>query len=382
MESGLTKLNRDIIRGKSNGKVLFQPRINAWLDDRVFSNIPLPGKYEGCDRLGLYEKLGCSDRLYNYFNACLEVQYDESVKFEWHPLTDGKTDRDYRRVIRTPVGDLTEIMRGNTSNYGMMPEKWLVSDLSDFRALCYLEEASHYSFNMGLYSELEEKAGHLGLPTVFIPRTTIQKLLVELSGVENTFYMLADDPDTLEEYFKVLCKSQESMLRAMAGSPIEWINYGDNLHCRILPDYMFEKYILPEYEKRGEILHGAGKFLFSHWDGECKTYLKFAKSCYLDGIEAVTPVPQGDVTLEEVKEAFGDEILLIDGLPAVLFAEPFTDEQLMREAQRTIDMFAGRLILGISDEMPSNGLLERVELVTRLTEAHNNAITEAHGHDK
>ena len=374
MESILTALNRDIIQKKAGKKVLFQPRINAWLDDKAFSGIELPGKYAGCDRQGLYEKLGCSDRLYNYFNFCLETHFDESVKIEWIPITDGKTERDYMRIVHTPVGDLTEIMYGNDSNYGMMPYKWLVSDIKDFKALCYLEEATTYSFNMETYNKYNKQIGHLGLPVIFIPRTNIQKLLIELSGVEDTYYILADYPDEVEHYFDVLSKSQEGMLKAVANSPIEWINYGDNLHCSILPGYMFERYILPEYEKRGEVLHQAGKFLFSHWDGDCKDYLKYAKTCFLDGIEAVTPIPQGDVTIEEVKEAFGDEIVLIDGLPAVSFTDIVTDEKLAYEVEKTIDLFAGQIILGISDEMPSNGSIEKVEMVTKMVVKHNESI--------
>jgi hypothetical protein len=37
-----------------------------------------------------------------------------------------------------------------------------------------------------------------------------------------------------------------------------------------------------------------------------------------DGIEALTPSPQGDATLEEIKEHIGDKILL-DGIPAIYF---------------------------------------------------------------
>ncbi len=39
----------------------------------------------------------------------------------------------------------------------------------------------------------------------------------------------------------------------------------------------------------------------------------------LDGIEAITPQPQGDVTLEEIKEALSDDMFLLDGIPAILF---------------------------------------------------------------
>ncbi len=55
-----------------------------------------------------------------------------------------------------------------------------------------------------------------------------------------------------------------------------------------------------------------------------KHYYPLQKTCGLDGIEAITPKPQGDVTLEEVKEALGDDIYLVDGIAAVLFDEIFS----------------------------------------------------------
>ncbi len=361
--SELYRLNMDIIKRRSNGKVLWQPRISCWYLDKQFCKSELPGRYKGADLIGLYERLGCSDRLYDYFNPCIETHIDESVSFEIVPITDGATDRDFKRIIKTPVGTVTELVRGNESNYGMMPYKWLITDADELKVLCYLEEATTYSFNMDTYNESFKKVSHLGIPTVFLPRTNIQKLLIELCGVEGTYYMLADYPDKVEHYFKVLSKSQEGLLKVIADCPVESINYGDNLHCKILPDYLFRQYILPEYEKRGDILHRAGKFIFSHWDGDCRDYLKYAKTCFLDGIEAITPMPQGDVTIEEMKEALGDDIVLLDGIPAVLFNEEYPVSLLKNDTEKLINLFAGQIILGISDELPSNGLIERVEMV-------------------
>ena len=77
------------------------------------------------------------------------------------------------------------------------------------------------------------------------------------------------------------------------------------------------------------------------------------------------------MTLEEIKEALGDEITLIDGIPAVMFTDTYPEEALTEMTHRIIDMFAGNLILGISDDMPSTGLIERVELVNKIVNEHN-----------
>ena len=368
-ESELTRLNRDIIRGRAEGRVLFQPRILAWLSDREFRGEALPGEYKGCGRVALYEKLGCSDRLYD-FSACLETRYDDSVTVQIEPLE----GRDYRRVFTTPVGTVSELVRSNTSNYGLMPEKWLVEEREDLRVFAYVEEATTYSFNMDTYNKLHAELGHLGLPISYMYRAGLQRMICDISGVENTFYLLSDYPEEVEHYLAALSRSHEGMTRVLAESPLEWVNYGDNLHCRILPVYMFKKYVLPEYEKRGDILHKAGKFVHSHWDGDVKDYLPLAKHCFLDGIEAITPEPQGDVTIEEVKAALGDDILLLDGLASVLFTEDFPVELLERETRKTLDLFAGQLILGISDEMPSTGTLDRVECVCEIVDGFNRTL--------
>jgi hypothetical protein len=79
-------------------------------------------------------------------------------------------------------------------------------------------------------------------------------------------------------------------------------------------------------------------------------------------IEACTPLPQGDVTLEEIKEALGDRIL-VDGIPAVLFLPFFPLEELKETTRRVVELFYPRLVLGISDEIPPDGDIERVRLV-------------------
>ncbi len=121
----------------------------------------------------------------------------------------------------------------------------------------------------------------------------------------------------------------------------------------------------------GRKLHSAGKFCHAHWDGDTKPLLPFAKETGLDGIEAITPKPQGDVTLEEVKAALGDEMFLIDGLPAVYFDETFSVETLVECTHRLIELFAPKLILGISDEISSTGDIERVRLVKQIVDEYN-----------
>ena len=102
-----------------------------------------------------------------------------------------------------------------------------------------------------------------------------------------------------------------------------------------------------------------------------KALLPYVHETGLDAIEAITPYPQGDVTLEEIREALGDDVFLMDGIPAIYFDETFSVETLVACTQRIIELFAPRLVLGISDEISSTGDLERVRVVGEIVDAYN-----------
>jgi hypothetical protein len=94
----------------------------------------------------------------------------------------------------------------------------------------------------------------------------------------------------------------------------------------------------------------------------------------MDGLECVTPKPQGDVTLEEMKKYIIDEgMFLRDGIPAILFTKRYPVKELEAFSKKILDMFgmSGRLQLGISDLLPSNADIERVRLVGEIVKEWN-----------
>ena len=360
------KLNREVIKGAAEGKVIWQPRILCWYDDRVFKYGKLTGKYDSMTPSELYRELGCSNRCYDY-NGCVEA-YD---KVPVERIYERVSELEMKITIRTPVGSVYEVIRSNTSNSGQFQSKWLAETAEDVNVLIWLENNTLWRWNQARWDEAAKIWGNLGLPSIYVPRVTIQKPFIETMGVENTIYTLSDYPEIMEEYFEAIENNVMRMIKVINESPLEWVNFGDNIHGGIISPELFERYVLPAYIKRNKELHKAGKFTFAHWDGDCKPILKYAKSCGLDGIEAITPKPQGDVTVEEIKEALGDEIFLIDGIPAVLFDDIYPEEMLINTTNKIMDLFAPKLILGISDEMSSTGNIERVKLVGKLVDEFN-----------
>lgn len=358
----------DVINKKAQGKILWQPRIGCWYDDKKYAKEELPGVFKGMNLVEVYKELGCSNRIYEY-NECFQAVEDSSIVRK--EIKHSELEIEY--IVETPIGSINSIVVGNKSNSGTFPKKWWVENEKDLAVMAYILEHQTWIWRQDVYQKVYEKWGRIGAPTIFMPRVNIQYLYLDIMGVENAVYMLVDHQEEVEAFFEVLEKNQEQMIEVINKSPIQMVNFGDNLHCGMLPPSYFETYILPAYQRRCALLHKGGKFVYSHWDGDTRTILKYAKQTGLDGIEAITPKPQGDVTLKEVKEALGD-MWLLDGIAAILFDERYTIEELKNQVEECIELFAPNLILGISDELSSTGDIERVRIVGEIVDKYNRRI--------
>jgi hypothetical protein len=132
----------------------------------------------------------------------------------------------------------------------------------------------------------------------------------------------------------------------------------------------FERYALEYYGHISERMHRAGKFIHPHWDGYLRTLLPYMGRCGFDGIEALTPWPQGDVTIEEIREALPEAMILIDGIPATHFLPQTSYQELEEFTLKVLDLFAPNLILGISDELPPGGDIEKVRRVSQIAASY------------
>ncbi len=358
------KLHTDVCFKRSNGKIIWQPRIDCWISDKMFDHGELPGIYKGMKKSEIYRNLGCSARAYE-FNDCFKLSYTGGITTE--TTHDGAFSTTF---IHTPVGTVSQITKTTTSSWAKLVTKEWVETEEELKIYTYIEQHTQWHFDEGIYQERLEEWGDLGAPCIFMPRVSMQKLYIDLMGVENAVYAIYDYKDIVLEYFDALRECHFRMIDVINKSPIMLIDFGDNIHSGTLSPEFFEKYVLKEYQMRCDRLHSAGKFVYSHYDGNNNGLMEYYQQTGLDGIEAITPKPQGDVTLEDVKEHLG-EMLMIDGIPAVYFDDTYSEEVLIECVNKIIDLFAPNLVLGISDEISSTGDIERIRLVGKIVDEYN-----------
>jgi hypothetical protein len=366
MTTDLATLHRQVVLGKSGGRIIWQPRIGCWFTDKRFAEEPLPPPYTDMGIYEIYRALGCSARLYEY-NRCFVRREHPGVSFSERMLNE--TDRE--TTIRTPVGQQVRVDRITPNSSRTIRVKGEIETRDEFKVATWREDNATWEWDQARYDQLQREVGDLGAPTMYLPRMNVQDLYINRMGVERAIYAIYDWTEDVEAYFRALDGSHDRLIDLINASPIEIINLGENVHAGTLSPDLFVKYHLPACQHRCERLHAANKFVSSHWDGDVGPLLPYARETGLDGIEAITPYPQGDVTLEQVKQALGDDMFLLDGIPAIYFDGTFSVETLVDCARQVIDLFAPKLVLGISDEISSTGDIERVRVVGEIVDDYN-----------
>lgn len=343
--------------------IVYQPRIEHWYAVNR-SQGTLPERYKDMSLLEVYDDLGCSIRTYGLFNPCLKFTDDPGVKV--------KEERHGERLVTrwtTPCGSL-EMHRRYTS-LAWHTDKFPVETPEDMQVMEYILRGRTCEFDCRLFAQNDALVGDRAAPMVFIPRVNLQRLFIEIMGVENTLYALADDRPMVERLINTIDESDEPMLDVVAECPVPIVNFGDNVDHHFLPPNLFERYVLPVYQERADRLRAAGKYTHAHWDGHIKLLLPYAQATGLDGIEALTPIPQGDLTIPEMKAALGDMVLL-DGIPMTCFLPHEPIEELERMTREVIETFSPNLILGVSDEPSPVCDIERVRLVAEILKEYEN----------
>jgi hypothetical protein len=354
--SGFRNRILSVFQGQDPGGVVWQPRLEFWYNVNEKRGT-LPEHLRETDLLGAYDYCHASVR---YFGNGLRVRYRSvSVEEQW------ESEKQLRRYWSTPIGQLTEVLHYDEWGLSAYNTEYKLKRAEDFRVLEYILQDEEWTWDQEAYESDLVQVGDRGVPQFYFRRSPIQGLFIEHMGFEPTIYMLHDRPEIIARYVDVAADADDRLYEVLCASPVPILNFGENIDAHMDPPAIFQEQLLPHYRKRTAELHSAGKFVHIHIDGAMRPLMPYLRECPWDGIEAATPLPQGDVSEDEIKQALGD-LVLLDGIPAVYFLPSYPIQTLVSCVRRLVDLFYPRLVLGISDEIPPDGDIERVRLVGEL----------------
>ena len=351
------EMNLRVFRREPLPHVFFQPRFEPWIAwHEQFDSMPPRCKGKGVREL--YDDLDASIRYVNYYTG-----QPSPIDYGWAPdvkITQTKEPGWLHLTYHTPHGDLVEDLEF-TVDRTWRTVGFAGRRTEDLPALKWLLQRRTYRFNPQAYRTGDDWIGDRGVGQFFVPKSPYLALAQQWMRFEAFIYALSDAPDEVEDLFRVIDASYDELFDGLCRhriTPI--INFGENVAEAHMGPVWFEQYLLPWYHRRVGQLQQAGIFSHIHIDGYFRTLLPLLRQLPHEGLEALTPQPQGDVTLEEIAEHIGDKVLL-DGIPAVYFLDHHSRDELQACVERLVELFHPRLILGISDELPQAATEEGFE---------------------
>lgn len=373
--------------GREGAEVVFQPRIKHWYDVNLAAGT-LPEKYRGMYLDEIYRDLDVvprevwrlgAGRGRSELTGYLEPLTKEGDDIEvWVKQIHGlpHESEPHEHIIieyRTPVGTMRQVQRRTEYGASLYNVEYFLKDLKDIDVYKYVLQERRYLWDQVSHEWGRKRYGGILPLRVQLPRSPLMWLMVGLVGFKRTVLMLWRHREEIEELMLLLEEEFHKMLEVFKGKPIVELSFGDNMHQDMCSPPLLKKYVIPFYNRVLPRVHELGMYATSHWDGFVKQLLPYVGETGLDGLECVTPLPQGDVTIEEMKEGM-EGMLLRDGIPAVLFCPWTSLKDLEDHVRKLMRTFHPRLILGISDMLPANADIERIRFVNRIAEEFNESL--------
>jgi hypothetical protein len=272
-------------------------------------------------------------------------------------------------VWRTPAGDLREETAFLPASCSTGCTRHPVQTERDLDVLAYLVE--HRRLEPRCLDDYERRralwARYGGLPSIGLPRSPLAAFLYEWAGVQNGVYLLADYPDRVADILGRMEAQEAQILDAVCVAAPPLVHFADNLSSDNLAG-LYDRHLAPTHRRRLDRLHAAGVKCAVHLDGTVKGLLPRLAAIGFDAVEALTPLPAGDVAVEDLRALAGcDHVILWGGVPGAMFAPPFGWAEMEAHVGRLLDAWRGtRCVIGVADQVPPDGDIDFCRRIARL----------------
>ena len=289
------------LRGEQTDHLCWSPLIDAYFTSSLgaqgysIDNVPDAVRLVGGDIMERHCPTVC-------------LSFDDSIK-----RTFKRTNNIEIETIETPVGQLRAEKLLNKSITGAVI-KHLIETPDDIKVYCNLLEHGKYREQYSEFNKWSAEIGEDGIATLEGPATPIQIFLQELCGVENTFYLLHDHTELMEDCFDMMHELNIQAYKLIAEGPGEVVIGYEDTSSTVISPLFYQKYCFPLIDHYSQILHDNNKLYLTHMCGKLKAFNEQMKTGLQDGIDSVCPPTTGDIWSYEAREAWGDEKVIIGGI--------------------------------------------------------------------
>lgn len=287
-------------------------------------------------------------------------------------FTDERVENRIIRTMSTPKGDLTQIQQflPISSSWGYV--KHYVETEEHLSAFRYFLQNLTYAPSYEELARRKHIVGDNGIILCYTPRSPFMEMITTYIGIQNLAYLLADVPDQMEEILELMEQKHDMAAQLSVDSPAECIMIPENLSSEVVGQYYYEKFMQPYESKWIKKIMDAGKYSFIHMDGTLKGLIRQVSRTGFDVIEAATPAPVGDMTMEEIARSISPNTIIWGGIPGIMFTPAVSDEDFCSHIKEMLDIMKKepRFVLGVADQVPPDGTPARMAMVAELCDTY------------
>ena len=383
-----------VLQGMQPDRLPFIDRMEIWYKSKCWSG-SLPAKYHEMSLDGIHQSVGIGRQkftapyAFKLRNIEVVCTFENEIIFrDFEPVTEyfpaqwapdqiprdkaGTTTIEYV----APVGKLSlayEVAESMVAMGGVEPylTHHLIKGEEDYRTAEYIIEHTEIIPQFDKIREDQRELGDNGFVVPCLHRIPFQQALLEYLGEVPLFTALYDSPQQLNRLIHLLDQQFMEILRQMVDLPSIYVEFGDNLDGTMTNPKLFNEYSLPYYQKYADILHGQGKKVGSHTDGNVKPLLNLLAQSGLDVCESFSPAPLTECTFLEAWETWQNGPLIWGGVPSPILEERTSEAEFQDYIHRLLEIIGNRnIILGVGDMVLGNNLIERVEYIAEQVEQH------------
>jgi hypothetical protein len=255
-----------------------------------------------------------------------------------------------RTYFETPVGKLSTLSEDVGFTHWQHEKMFKSPD--DYRPLLFLIQDEVYEPCYDTFARVQDDFGE---DAIFRAGFGLEPLQELISGTVMDMEVFCiewmDRRDEILKLYNAVVDNRRKVYSIVANSPALHANYGGNVVVDVIGPKNFERYYLPHYHEAAEVMHKHGKLIGSHFDANCRALASLIADTDLDYIEAFTPAPDTDMTLEEARVAWPDKVLWLNFPSSVHLKPDATVEQATVDLLNEVDSVDG-IIMGITEDIP------------------------------
>lgn len=279
---------------------------------------------------------------------------------------------DIIRIVSTPLGKINERWPYAKESFTWAPKEYFIKNKQDLEVFKYWLKNTSYRPDYDQALKVKGKVGSNGFTVCYAERSPFMSLILYYIGITNTINFIMDYPKLFDEVIKILEYKSDEASELTVDSPADFIYVGENLSSDVVGKNFYEKYLRPYEEKWNKRIKKKGKYSFIHMDGYLKGLLKEVSTAGFSVIEAMTPEPVGDLKVSEFRDYVKNDTVCWGGIPGLLFTPLISNEDFEKFVTEVIKIMVRepRYVLGIADQLPPNGIVDRVKRVSDLVEKY------------